>query len=87
MTRLPLLERDLLIELLTADIRRAALERPAGADDMAQAIERLFGPDAVVSREDLRLPAAPRLRDVYAALVDSDEFRAASGRISASYAW
>jgi hypothetical protein len=52
-----------------------------------RAIERLFGPNAVVSQENLRLPAAPRLRDVYAALVDSDEFRAASGRISASYAW
>ena len=30
---------------------------------------------------------APRLRDIYAALIDSDEFRAACGRISASYAW
>jgi FkbM family methyltransferase len=87
MTRLPLLERDLLIQFLTGDIPRSALERPAGANDVEQAIERLFGPNAVVSRENLRLPAAPRLRDVYAALVDSDEFRAASGRISASYAW
>ena len=87
MTRLPLLERDLVIQFLTGDIPLSALERPAGANDVEQAIERLFGPNAVVSRENLRLPAAPRLRDVYAALVDSDEFRAASGRISASYAW
>jgi hypothetical protein len=27
------------------------------------------------------------LREVYAALVDSDQFRTACGRISASYAW
>jgi hypothetical protein len=36
---------------------------------------------------DLRLPANQRLRDVYAALIDSEPFRAACGRISASYAW
>jgi hypothetical protein len=35
----------------------------------------------------LRLSAAPLLREVYAALIDSDQFRAACGRISASYAW
>ncbi len=37
--------------------------------------------------EDLRLPPGARLREVYAALVDSDQFRTACGRISASYAW
>ena len=87
MTRLPLLERDLLLELLTADIPSSALEMPAGADDIARAVERLFGPNAGLSREKLNLPPAARLRDVYAALIDSDEFRAACGRISASYAW
>jgi hypothetical protein len=46
-----------------------------------------LGPNAGVSREKLKLPPAPRLRDVYAALIDGDEFRAACGRISASYAW
>jgi hypothetical protein len=87
MTRLPLLGREALVELLTADIASATLERPAGADAVAGAIERLFGPDATLSREELRLPPGPRLRDVYAALVDSDQFRTACGRISASYAW
>ncbi len=87
MTRLPLLERDLLLGLLTGDIPPAALEKPAGADDVARAVERLFGPDAALSTEDLKLPPAPRLREVYAALIDSDQFRAACGRISASYAW
>jgi len=87
MTRLPLAGREVLVELLTADIAAAALEGPAGADAIAGAIERLFGPDATLSREELRLPPGARLRDVYAALVDSDQFRTACGRISASYAW
>ena len=87
MTRLPLLERDLLIELLIGDIAPSILEQPATANDLERAVERLFGSKAAVSRENLRLPPVPRLRDVYAALIDSDEFRAACGRISASYAW
>ena len=87
MTRLPLVGREVLVELVTADIAAAALEAPAGADAIAGAIERLFGPDAALSREDLRLPPGARLREVYAALVDSDQFRTACGRISASYAW
>jgi FkbM family methyltransferase len=87
MTRLPLLGRDILLELLTADIGSAALEQPAGADGIANAIERVFGPDGEQSRTNLKLPPAPSLHQVYAALVDSDQFRAACGRISASYAW
>ena len=87
MTRLPLLERDLLIELLAGDIAPSVLEQPAAANDLERAVERLFGPKAAVSRKNLKLPPAPRLRDIYAALIDSDEFRAACGRISASYAW
>jgi FkbM family methyltransferase len=87
MTRLPLADRDVLLERLTAGIASSELERRAGAADIAQAIERLFGPDAALSAADLALPAAPRLRDVYPALLDSDLFRAACGRISASYAW
>jgi FkbM family methyltransferase len=87
MARLPLLGRNVLFELVTANIASAALEQPAGADGVAGAIERLFGPDAGLSRTDLRLPPVPRLREVYAALIDSDQFRAACGRISASYAW
>jgi hypothetical protein len=87
MVRLPLLGRDVLLELLSAQIATAALDAPAGADDIDRAIERLFGPEPALSRAMLKLPPAPRLRDVYAALLDSDEFRTACGRISASYAW
>jgi FkbM family methyltransferase len=87
MTRLPLMDRGVLLELLTAGIASAELEGPAGAADIAGAIERLFGPDHAPSVADLALPPAPRLRDVYAAIIASDQFRAACGRISASYAW
>jgi len=87
MTRLPLLDRGVLFELVTADIAPAALEKTAGPDEIAHAVERLLGPEPARAAVDLQLPAAPRLREVYAALVDSDRFRAACGRISASYAW
>jgi FkbM family methyltransferase len=85
MTRLPVLDPGLLLELVTADIPSAVLDAPATTGDIARAIERLFGPQA--SMEGLELPPAPRLRQVYAALVASDRFRIACGRISASYAW
>jgi len=87
MTRLPLLSRELVLELVCVDIAAAALERTAGADDIAGAIERLFGPHAPLSATDLKLAPEARLRDVYAALIASDQFRTACGRISASYAW
>jgi hypothetical protein len=87
MTRLPLLPRHFLYDRLTADIPSALLERAATADDTAQIIERLFGLDAPGLVETLNVPARPRLRDVYAALIDTDRFRIACGRISASYAW
>jgi FkbM family methyltransferase len=87
MTHLPLLGRDVLLERVTADIGYTALEQPAGADAIAEATERVFGPEGRLSGKGLKLPPVPRLREVYAALLDSDEFRAACGRISASYAW
>jgi FkbM family methyltransferase len=87
MTRLPLMERAALLERLTADVSRAELEQPADAVAVARAVERLFGPDAGLSTQQLGLSPMLRLREVYAALIDSDRFRAACGRISASYAW
>jgi hypothetical protein len=87
MTHLPLLGRDVLLERVTADIDYTALEQPAGADAIAEATERVFGPGGRLSGKGLKLPPVPKLREVYAALLDSDEFRAACGRISASYAW
>ncbi len=87
MTRLPLLGRGQLCELLTAGISPAALEKIADPGEIAAAVRRSFGPNAVFPMGDLQLPSAPRLRDVYAAIVESDRFRTACGRISASYAW
>jgi FkbM family methyltransferase len=87
MTRLPLLPADLVCDLLTAGIPEPALDTPAGPAEIAAAIERLFGPGAALAAAHLLLPPQPQLRDVYAAIVASDEFRAACGRISASYAW
>ncbi|TMJ23914.1 MAG: FkbM family methyltransferase [Alphaproteobacteria bacterium] len=87
MTRLPLLGRDLLCEMLTADVSANVLQGPAGPPEIVQAIERLFGSDATLAPTDLELPACPSLRDVYAAIIQTDQFCAACGRISASYAW
>jgi FkbM family methyltransferase len=84
---LPLSARDAVLELLTAETSVAALEGPADAAAIARAVERLFGPEAVLSGEDLGLPAMPSLRDVYAAIIETDRFRIACGRISASYSW
>jgi len=87
MARLPLLARDVLVDFITSGIAPAALDEPAATEVIASAIERLFGSDAAISRNELRLPPIPRLRDVYAALVETDRFHTACGRISASYAW
>ena len=85
MTHLPVLERRLLLDLLTADLPPADLDRPAAAEDLARAGERVFGTDAPPPA--LNLAAQATVRDLYAALIDTDAFRAACGRISASYAW
>ena len=87
LARLPLMEREILCETLTAGIPRDALDKPAGATDIAEAIERLFGSSAALLPGHLRLPPCARVRDVYAAIVQTDQFCAACGRISASYAW
>jgi hypothetical protein len=87
MVGLPLLEPDLLCQILTADLPPGALDRPAGADEIAQAIERVLGPNAGMAVDDLGVPGSPCLREVYFAIIQSDEFRTACGRISASYAW
>jgi FkbM family methyltransferase len=87
MIRLPLLGRDALCQMLTTDISAAILAQPAGGPEIAHAVERMFGPNSALRPEDLSLPAAPCVRDVYAAITHTDEFWAACGRISASYAW
>lgn len=84
MARLPLLDRAQLVELLTADLPGSSLDRPASGADIATAMGRLFGDGA---RPSLAPPNGITIRQLYAMLTQTDEFRAALGRISASYAW
>ena len=60
MIRLPLLGRDVLCEMLTAEIPATALENPAGRQEIAEAIARTLGPDATLRPEtlDCRAPHA-----------------------------
>jgi FkbM family methyltransferase len=91
MIRLPVLDRALLLELLTAGLPAAELERAATEADLAAILARLFGPEtasqAGLRIAELKLPPAPSVRDLYAAIADTDLFRIACGRISASYSW
>lgn len=87
MLRLPLLPPEVLCQVLMADLPAGTLEQAASGADIGLAIERVLGPNAEPALEQIDLPAAPRLRDVYLAIIDTDQFRAACGRISASYAW
>jgi hypothetical protein len=87
MTDLPLLDADRLSGALMAEIPADLLDLPAGPQDVARAAQQVFGPEASPGSWQMTLPSAATLRDVYRAMVLSDEFRAAAGRISASYAW
>ena len=75
------------MELLTAGLAAAELDRRAEAADLAHIWARLFGPAPSPALADLKLPADASVRDLYAAVVESELFRAACGRISASYGW
>jgi FkbM family methyltransferase len=86
MTQLPLLDATLLLELLTADVAPAELARPATAADADTTWVRLFG-TVPRGRDGVDLPAQGTVRDLYVAIIASDRFRTACGRISASYAW
>jgi FkbM family methyltransferase len=85
MTHLPVLDRGLLVELLTAGLAAAELDRRAQAGDLARIWADLFGPQAAPA--NLRLAPDATLRELYAEIAESDLFRAACGRISASYGW
>jgi FkbM family methyltransferase len=87
MTRLPLLDRGLLLELLTAGLTEAELDRRADEEDMARIWARLFAGQTAPALDELKLPAQASVRGLYEAIAESDLFRAACGRISASYAW
>jgi FkbM family methyltransferase len=87
MTQLPLFERTLLLELVTAGLPAAELDRRAEDTDLARAWERLLGPQSAPPIDELKLSRGATVRRLYAAIIDSDAFRAACGRISASYGW
>lgn len=85
MTRLPLLDREIIVDLLVADL---PADRPVGPADALTACERVYGSaNAAQAAAELTLPAGATLRDLYRLIAATDRFRAACGRISASYAW
>jgi FkbM family methyltransferase len=88
MRRLPLLANEALLDWITADMAPAELARPTTAQDLQTAWDRLFG--ASLTEHELETYSSlgtGSVRDLYGALIDTDRFRAALGRISASYAW
>jgi len=80
--KLPLMDRDALLALLTADV--PDLAQPADATHMAHMGQHLFGSAAA---QQITAAQHESIRDVYRRIIDSDAFRAACGRIAASYAW
>jgi FkbM family methyltransferase len=87
MTRLPVLDQALLLELLTHGLTSAELDRSAQEVDLARIWAELFGPQPAPRQADLGLPPEATIRSLYTAIAQSDLFRAACGRISASYGW
>jgi len=84
MAKLPLMDRAALLTLLTAGLTN--LDRPASGIDIAATMRRLFGaPPAVQQIAALR--PGESIHEIYRQIIDSDAFRAACGRIAASYAW
>jgi FkbM family methyltransferase len=85
MVRLPLLGAAAQVKLLTAGLPPAELDRPAATADAAAIAERLFGD--IQERAQPELHRNATIRDLYRAFASTEQFRAACGRISASYAW
>jgi FkbM family methyltransferase len=82
LAKLPLTPPEKFLSLVTAGLDEKTLSGPASKDAIAAALARLFGPSAAPFATD-----AKTVRDIYATVIDSDRFRAACGRIAASYAW
>jgi FkbM family methyltransferase len=85
MAKLPLTDRAVLFDMLIAGV--PDLDRPATAADVAAVTARLFGAAPALQHGDIAVAGRERIRDVYAKIVESDAFRAACGRIAASYSW
>jgi FkbM family methyltransferase len=79
---LPLMDHAVLLDRLMADVTDS--ERPASAIDLAAISGRLFGSAAA---QQITAPQHESIREVYRRVIDTDAFRAACGRIAASYAW
>jgi Methyltransferase FkbM domain len=87
MLHLPVLDRALVVELLTAGLTAGELDRRAEEADIGRIWTELVGPEGGALPASLRLPEGATIRAVYAAIAQSDAFAAACGRISASYGW
>jgi FkbM family methyltransferase len=87
MTHLPVLDRALVLELLTHGQSAAALDRRAEPADIERIWSELVGPLAGAVPPGLVSVQGLTIRSVYAAIAETDAFRAACGRISASYGW
>jgi FkbM family methyltransferase len=86
MATLPLTDRGVLVDALTAGV--PDLDRPATAADVAGVLARLFGaPPALQQSCDVSVTGRETIHDLYAKVIESDAFRAACGRIAASYSW
>ena len=88
MVRLPLLEADTILQPLTGGLPAADLGKAVTSVEIALAHERLFGgqPSAAWVAE-LALSRDATTRELYLRIISNERFRAACGRISASYAW
>lgn len=88
MMRLPLLDPKLMLELAVAELGPMEKARPATAADIPAAWNRLFGTAPTPQQAaDLKIPPEATVADLYGRLLDTEAFRLACGRISASYAW
>ena len=86
MATLPLADRGILFELLTA--RAYDLDAPADEAAINAIAARLFGESPAVQQIAAPQPVAGEtIADAYRRIVESDAFRTACGRIAASYAW
>jgi FkbM family methyltransferase len=87
LTRLPLLDGALVVELLTTDMTQPELSRAANKDDVRNICLRVLGSDHLPKEMAALEVDGMTIADVYLRLVTSDRFRAACGRIAAGYAW
>jgi FkbM family methyltransferase len=88
MIRLPLMSSDVLVDRLISGINVAHHGRRIDACDIELTHIRLFGKAVPAGwTSELELAPATTVRDLYRSAVESENFRLACGRISASSAW